>query len=104
MSTFAETIYRNKYAHPGENWEDTARRVVSTVLSPYFPEDVEELTRYVAERKFMPGGRYLYATGKPFHQTQNCLLLTVEDSRESISDLFQRVSSGLMTGAGIGIV
>lgn len=104
MSPFAETIYRQKYAQDGEEWGDTARRVISTVMAPYFPEDVERLTQAVADRKFMPGGRYLYATGKPFHQTQNCLLLTVEDSRESIADLMQRVASGLMTGAGIGIV
>lgn len=104
MSSFAETIYRNKYAHDGEKWEDTAQRVISTVMSPYFPDDVEVLTQAVIDRKFLPGGRYLYATGKPFHQTQNCLLLTVEDSRESIADLMQRVASGLMTGAGIGIV
>lgn len=104
MSAFSEAIYRNKYAHEGENWEDTARRVVATVVSPYFPEDVEELTQFVVDRKFIPGGRYLYATGKPFHQTQNCLLLTVEDSRESIAGLMERVASGLMTGAGIGIV
>lgn len=104
MSTFADTVYRNKYAHPGENWEDTARRVVHTVVSPHFPEDVEELTQIVIDRKFIPGGRYLYATGKPFNQTQNCLLLSVEDNRESISHLFERVSSGLMTGAGVGIV
>lgn len=96
---------KQKYLHTGESsWEDIARRVVSNVMGPYFPEMVEETTKAIIERKFMPGGRYLYATGKPFHQTQNCLLLTVEDNRESISDLFQRVSSGLMTGAGIGIV
>lgn len=104
MSPFAATIYQQKYAHEGESWGDTARRVISTVMSPYFPEDVEKLTQAVIDRKFLPGGRYLYATGKPFHQTQNCLLLTVEDSRESIADLFNRVGSGLMTGAGIGIV
>src|SRR5882757_8889458 len=104
MSPFAETIYRQKYAQDGEEWGDTARRVISTVMAPYFPEDVDTLTQAVIDRKFLPGGRYLYATGKPFHQTQNCLLLTVEDSRESIADLMQRVASGLMTGAGIGIV
>src|SRR5690349_5535711 len=104
MSVWADTIYRQKYAQEGENWGDTARRVISTVMAPYFPEDVEKLTQAVTDRKFMPGGRYLYATGKPFHQTQNCLLLTVEDSRESIADLMNRVASGLMTGAGIGIV
>jgi ribonucleoside-diphosphate reductase alpha chain len=74
--------------------------VVSNVVGPYLPEMVEEITQAIIDRKFMPGGRYLYATGKPFHQTQNCLLLTVEDSRESIADLMQRVASGLMTGAG----
>ena len=68
MSPFARTIYEQKYAQAGEDWGDTARRVVSTVMSPYFPEDVERLTQAVTERKFMPGGRYLYATGKPFHQ------------------------------------
>jgi ribonucleoside-diphosphate reductase alpha chain len=104
FSPFAETVYRQKYAQPGEQWRDTARRVVETVMKPYFPELVDEMVDAVATRKFMPGGRYLYATGKRFHQTQNCLLLKVEDSRESISDLLQRVASGLMTGAGIGIV
>lgn len=104
MSTFANTIYRSKYAQPGEEWADTARRVVETVVAPYFPEDVDKLTQFVIDRKFMPGGRYLYATGKQFHQTQNCLLLTVEDSRESWADLMQRITSGLMTGAGIGVV
>jgi ribonucleoside-diphosphate reductase alpha chain len=105
MSPFADTIMRQKYLHEGEeSWSDIAERVVTNVVGPYFPEFVQPLTEAIANREFMPGGRYLYATGKPFHQTQNCLLLTVEDSRESIADLFQRVGSGLMTGAGIGIV
>jgi hypothetical protein len=26
------------------------------------------------QRKFLPGGRYLYASGRGLHQTQNCLL------------------------------
>jgi ribonucleoside-diphosphate reductase alpha chain len=85
MSPFADTIMRQKYLHTGEtNWRDIATRVVGTVMGPYFPHLVDEMTEYVADRKFMPGGRYLYATGKDFHQTQNCLLMTVEDSRESI--------------------
>lgn len=104
MSPFAETIYKQKYAMPGEEWRDTAERVVNHVLKPYFPELVDEMVDAIAARKFMPGGRYLYATGKRFHQTQNCLLLSVEDNRQSIADLMNRVTSGLMTGAGIGIV
>lgn len=105
MSPFADTIMRTKYLHEGEeSWEDIARRVASTVLTPHFPELVEEMTGYIIDRKFMPGGRYLYATGKPFHQTQNCLLMKVGDSREEWADLMRRVTSGLMTGAGVGVV
>ncbi len=105
MSPFAETIMRHKYLHPGENtWEDIAQRVVTTVMTPHFPELVDEMIDYVSARKFMPGGRYLYATGKPFHQTQNCLLLKVEDSREGWGDLMRRITTGSMTGAGIGVV
>lgn len=104
FSTFASTVYAQKYQQPGEEWADTARRVVETVMQPYFPEMVEEMVEAVAQRKVMPGGRYLYATGKPFHQTQNCLLLRVGDSREEWADLMRRITSGLMTGAGVGIV
>lgn len=105
MSKFADDVMRMKYLHAGEEeWSDIAHRVVRTVMGPVFPELVNEMVGYVKDRKFMPGGRYLYATGKPFHQTQNCLLLKVEDSRESIAGLNERVTSGLMTGAGIGIV
>jgi ribonucleoside-diphosphate reductase alpha chain len=104
MSTFAETIYKQKYAQPGEEWPDTARRVVENVMGPYLPSLVDEVTSLITQRKFMPGGRYLYAAGKPFHQVQNCLLLRVDDSREGWADLMYRVTSGLMTGAGIGVV
>lgn len=105
MSTFAETIFKQKYSLNGEeSWEDTARRVVTHVVEPYFPELVDELVDAITKRQFMPGGRYLYATGKPIHQTQNCLLLKVEDSREGWADLTHRVTQGLMTGAGIGVV
>lgn len=104
MSVFADTIYRQKYQQEGETWADTAHRVVSNVMGPYLPELVDEMTQAIADRKFMPGGRYLYATGKKFHQTQNCLLLDVEDSREGWAELMYKITSGLMTGAGVGIV
>lgn len=104
MSSFAETIYRQKYEQNNEGWEGTAKRVVDNVMRPYFPELADEMELAIIQRKFMPGGRYLYASGKRFHQTQNCLLLTVEDSREGWADLMYRITSGLMTGAGIGVV
>lgn len=110
MSTFADTIYRQKYAQDGENWPDTAARVVNHVLRPYFPEYADEMIEAISARKFMPGGRYLYAAGKKFHQTQNCLLMRAADSRVTEggnpgwAEIMHNVTSGLMTGAGVGIV
>lgn len=103
-SDFARTIYKQKYEYENEGWEGTASRVVDHVMRPYFPELADEMRQAIIDRKFMPGGRYLYASGKKFHQTQNCLLLRASDSREGWADLMYRVTSGLMTGAGIGVV
>ena len=110
MSSFAETIYRQKYAQEGETWYDTAARVVNNVMRPYFPELSDEMIDAIADRKFMPGGRYLYASGKKFHQTQNCLLMRAADSRVTEganpgwAEIMHNVTAGLMTGAGVGIV
>jgi len=113
MSEFAKTIYEQKYAWKDEegnvieNWEDTARRVVSNVLGALgYDEDSVEFNKlfgYVRDRKFIPGGRYLYASGRDLHQTQNCLLLRAEDSREGWADLLAKSAMALQTGAGIGI-
>jgi ribonucleoside-diphosphate reductase alpha chain len=107
LSQFADKIYRQKYAHPGENWPDTANRVATHVMGAlgYGPrhEVTREIERLIVERKFIPGGRYLYASGRPLHQTQNCLLLRAEDSREGWGELWQKVGMALMTGAGIGV-
>jgi ribonucleoside-diphosphate reductase alpha chain len=105
LSPFASTVMQQKYLHDGEtSWEDVADRVVEAVMGPYLPHLVEKAKIMIRRREFMPGGRYLANTGRPNAQTQNCLLLTVEDNRESIADLYNRVASGLMTGAGVGIV
>lgn len=103
MGPLADTIYKDKYSlDQQEEWYDTAVRVVTAVVAPHFPEYVEPLVTAIHQRKFMPGGRYLYASGKPFAQTQNCLLLRCSDSREGWADFIRRGITGLMTGAGIG--
>lgn len=107
---FAETIRVQKYAHDlkeggKESWQDTANRVARVILkSVGAPKSlVDETAHRIATRQFIPGGRYLYAAGRPFHQVQNCLLLRAEDSREGWSELMQKSSMALMTGAGIGV-
>lgn len=109
MSPFAQTIFEQKYAHEisgrKETWEETSIRVVKNVLKAIGANSslMADVIDIISKRQFMPGGRYLYAAGRPFHQVQNCLLLRAEDSREGWADLMQKATMALMTGAGIGI-
>ena len=104
MSSFAETILKQKYAQGNETWEDVATRVVKNVFKSVNASKslIEQTRQYIIDRKFIPGGRYLYAAGRPFHQINNCLLMRAEDSREGWSELMQKNTQGLMTGSGIG--
>ena len=109
MSVFAQTIANQKYLHdlPGgakETWGQLATRVSSNVMGAVGARKdiVSAIEEAIALREFLPGGRYLYASGRPFHQVQNCLLKRVEDSREGWAEHMKRCSMGLMTGAGIG--
>ena len=108
LSPFAHAIYKQKYSMGGtEEWADTARRVAVNVMAAvgFKPNSHEttEIERLIRERKFLPGGRYLYASGRDLHQVQNCLLLRADDSREGWGDLWQKAGMALMTGAGIGV-
>jgi len=109
MGPFAATIMKQKYAHDlpsgeKETWHGISKRVVTNVFkSVDAPKSlVEQTLEYMEQRKFIPGGRYLYATGRPYHQVNNCLLMRAEDSREGWADHLQKCAMGLMTGAGIG--
>jgi ribonucleoside-diphosphate reductase alpha chain len=110
MSVFSKTILDQKYAHDKkeggkETWEDVANRVGRTVLKSVgaSKKQIDETVRIINERKFIPGGRYLYATGRQYHQVNNCILLKAVDSREGWAELLHNSSMALMTGAGIGI-
>ena len=104
MSDFAYTIYKNKYSMDRkEEWPDTARRVVESVMKPYTPALVDETIVLVESRKFMPGGRYLYAAGRKYPQVNNCFLMRAEDSREGWAGLGGNCINALMTGGGIGV-
>ena len=112
---FAYSVYQGKYARPGEDWDGTTARVVGNVMGAlyYAPrssrmlseiaESTGDVSGLMAQRQFIPGGRYLYAAGNEFHQTQNCLLLRCEDTREGWADLSWKSEMALLTGAGIGV-
>lgn len=112
---FAHSVYSGKYPFfPGETWSQCSHRVVSNVLAGLHeaPRGHRVLSQTNAQdriygrhtlRQFIAGGRYLYGSGRPFHQVNNCLLLRAEDSREGWADLQYKATMALMTGAGIGV-
>lgn len=103
-SKFAQDIYLQKYSMNGqEKWEDTCRRVVDAVCNQLVDSKTKEkIFKLMLERKFIPGGRYLYSAGRPFHQVNNCFLFRAEDSREGWAEAGYKATSALMTGGGIG--
>lgn len=111
MSAFSKTIMEQKYSHTKEDgtketWEDIADRVTANVLS-VVPLDLytkDKINKAIRQKKFIPGGRYLFASGNPYHQTQNCALYRADDSREGWSELLNKICMALMTGAGVGVV
>lgn len=110
-SFFAHSIMQKRYAHdlPGptkETWEQIAHRVATHVMAAVnAPKDiVDAIEQLIAARKLIPGGRYLYAAGRPLHQVQNCLLTRVSDTREGWGKHLYKHVMGLGSGAGMGTV
>ena len=110
LGPFAEKTARSKrYIKKRDtNWLGAAERVATEVFGTFPKPDLlgdipGRLAAYMACRYFMPGGRYWYAAGNPYHQTQNCLLLRVHDSREGWAELVHKSAMALMSGAGIGV-
>lgn len=108
-----KNIFHNKYAHNRyETWADRAQAVVNAVCGDNQGTDTplltkterDQLTQYLTEFKWLPGGRYLWYAGRKARFYNNCYLLKAEDdSREEWADLWKRAGSCLMTGGGIGI-
>lgn len=110
MSIFAQTIMLQKYSKlkidgSMETWPEIAYRVAKNVLTAVSAsqEQIDATAKLIAQRKFIPGGRYLYASGMPFHQVQNCVLNRADDSREGWADHLHKAAMALMTGAGLGV-
>jgi len=104
-SKFPHDIYLQKYSKDQvESWSDTSKRVTEAVCSQLLDNKTKEkIFNIILERKFIPGGRYLYSAGREFHQVNNCFLFRAEDSRESWAELMHKTTASLMTGGGIGV-
>lgn len=90
-----------------ETWGEIAFRVVKNVLKSVGVDMrqklAQEILKLIIDKKFIPGGRFLYAAGRQYHQVNNCFLLRAYDSREGWGELIQKTSLALMSGGGVGI-
>lgn len=105
-NSFGESIFKHKYAlTPEQTWAEKAHDIVSNVTTNLMPADTQkELENYIANFKFLPGGRYIYYAGRQASFYNNCYLLKgEEDTREEWGSLLKRASDCLMSGGGIGI-
>lgn len=121
-SKFSEDIFKQKYRHEGaETWAELATTLVKDVngtlklytdnqgnkapIEGYLsPSEESQLIQYIADLKFIPGGRYLYYAGRKKKFFNNCFLLRAEtDTREDWANLSWKAESALMTGGGIGV-
>lgn len=112
-SQLGENIFKAKYAQgPDDTWDQCAERIVEDVCGTRWgtepalmsKEDQHDLIKAIEQFKFLPGGRYIYYSGRPNHYYNNCFLLRAEhDTREEWASLAQRATSCLMTGGGIGV-
>jgi len=112
-TSFGENIFRQKYAQgPNDDWGSCAERIVDDVCGTHqgtaqplmSKEDRDDLVEHIKSFRFVPGGRYIYYSGRPYHAWNNCYLLRAEeDTREEWSNVTWRAMSCLMTGGGIGI-
>lgn len=78
---FSESIFRTKYAQgSNDTWGCLAERVVEDVCGTRNNKvpalmslsDRQQLTEYIKEFKFIPGGRYLWYAGRKNHYYNNC--------------------------------
>jgi ribonucleoside-diphosphate reductase alpha chain len=102
LGSFAETIFKRTYAFDqNETWDGCAARV-SKLVANGDDKLEKEFFEVISERKFIPGGRYLYSAGRDIAQTTNCFLLKAEDSREGWGQLLNKHVVALSTGGGVG--
>lgn len=112
-NSLAEHTFQHKYASvEGESWWERSVAIVEDVCGTRWgkthplmsKEERDQLTEYIYEMKFLPGGRYIYYSGKPAKFFNNCYLLRAEhDTREEWAGVGYRAMSCLMTGGGIGV-
>jgi len=108
MNSFSHKIWKERYAEYNETqWVDTAERC-SRVAGAAEKEDIRKgweraFFEQMACFNFIPGGRILRNAGKSKQFMMNCIVLDLDDSRESIGQLLKDTLIVSGTGGGVGV-
>lgn len=107
MNEIAEKIFKMKYAKDGESWEKACLRVALAVAdAEETPELKDKWTarfqQVMAHRMFIPGGRVLSNAGTNIKNLNNCFVLPVEDTRDSIYGTLRDAAEIFAWGGGVG--
>jgi len=89
----AETVFRTKYAHEGaETWTKLCKVLVQNVCGGLMNKsEMDALILFMQQKKFIPGGRYLYYANRKRKFYDNCSLLKdEEDTREDWGELARK--------------
>jgi len=112
-TSLAENIFNLKYRQGvSDSWSKLSERIVEDVCGSRWGtlpnlmslSERKQLTEYIKNMNFLPGGRYIYYAGRPFKGFNNCFIgIAKEDTREEWANLAHWSMSCLTTGGGIGI-
>lgn len=104
----AEKIFKLKYAtNPDETWEQACWRVASYIASAEENEDKKneyekKFFDAIYNLVFIPGGRVLANSGTNIKNLNNCFVLPIEDSRDSIYQTLKDAAEIFAHGGGVG--
>lgn len=107
LNKTAEKIFKLKYSLNGnESWDQTCLRVAAYVASAEEKENLEDWTgkffQMMYYKAFLPGGRVLANAGTGIKNLNNCFVLPVADSRDSIYDTLKNAAEIFAWGGGVG--
>ncbi len=103
-NSFAEEIWRTKYAGKFEDVEEYYRALAKRIAKT--PEQEENFFDLLWNKKFSPAGRILAHNGRPDAKMSlmNCTTHAIQDdSLEAISDAGYKIMRASSRGQGIGV-
>lgn len=101
LSPTATKIHKMKYAKDDETWEQTCYRVADYV-SEGDARLFSSFYNMIYNRVFLPGGRVLANAGTEIKNLNNCFVLPIEDSRQSIYKTLGDAAEIFAWGGGLG--